>query len=270
MTHARKLSRHAPWVAIAATCVMSILSTPAFAGNPAKTSQSAIVQKPKEPQIITVAGVGEVMLMPDSLRMTISIRARAEKLAQVREEVATKTQAVIKALKVLKLQKLELKTADITTTAITEKVVETGNQTPPRIIGYDAESTLSVALKDLEPEALRVQGQRVLETALNAGANVVGGFRFFLSKPRDAYRLALAASARDAEKNAAAIAQATGIRMVGLQSISSDSGQVYEYMQKSVFDSEGAGGGSSEPEFPIEVGEIRVTANVTARYVFTK
>jgi uncharacterized protein YggE len=268
MMHSRRLSRRAPWVAIVATCVMSVFSTQAFAGKAATTPQSVTVQKTEELRIVTASGVGEVMLMPDSLRTSISIRARAEKLEQAREEAATKTRAVIKALEGLKLQFLQVRTVDITTTPITETIKETTSQTRPRIIGYEAASTLSVALKGVAPDVLRVEGPRVLETALNAGANVVGGFSFFLSKPRDAYRQALAVSIQDAEKNATVMADAAAIRMVGLQTLSTESAQVYEYAQKAVYDSGEGGGG--EVGFPVEIGEIRVTAHVTARHLFTK
>ncbi len=267
MRHEKRLSKRGLWFVVVTTCAISAFSAPALAGVAATVQQSATVQKSAVSRILTVSGVGEVLIKADSLRTSISIRARAASLQQARAEAAGKTRAVIQALEAMKLQSLEVRTVEITVNPITERAKQPGEHESPRIIGYEAESTLSVALKGVAPDKLRADGPRILDVALAAGANVVGGIDFFLSKPREAHRLALAASVQDAAKNAQVMAGAATVKLLGLQTLSSEGGYVFEYAQQSALSGADAAGAVG---FPVEPGEIRVTANVTASFQFMK
>ncbi|HVK67943.1 MAG TPA: SIMPL domain-containing protein, partial [Polyangium sp.] len=164
-------------------------------------------------------------------------------------------------------QDLQVRTVEITVTPISERQPEGGETTEPRIIGYQAESSLSVALRAVGFEALRVQGPRILDAALGAGANVVGGLDFFLSQPREAHRLALAAAVHDAQENAKVVAGAASVELRGLRTITTEAGQSFEYAQKAMYAAEDLGG---EIDFPVEPGEIRVTTQVTANFEFAE
>jgi uncharacterized protein YggE len=253
--------------ALLATCVMSAISAPALAAEAQAAPQSSTSSCAAVSRVLSVAGLGEVMVQPDSLRTSVSIRARAESLERARVEVAEKTQAVIAAMTALRIPSLQVRTVEITVTPIPERESQPGDTTTPRIVGYQAESTLSVALRSVASENLRVLGPQILETALASGANVVGGIEFFLSKPREAHRLALAAAMQDAEANAKVVAGAARIKLRGVKSISTESGLVYGYAQQAmsaeVMEANAVG-------FPVEPGEIRVTTQVTASFVFTK
>ncbi|MDI1435580.1 SIMPL domain-containing protein [Polyangium sorediatum] len=248
--------------ALLATCMMSVVSAPAFSAEPSDAADT----EDKVPTV-TVAGLGEVMVAPDSLRTSISIRARATTLAEARAEAARNTRSVIQALEGLRIQDLQVRTVEITVTPIPERQPEElGETTEPRIIGYQAESSLSVALRAVGIEALRVQGPRILDAALGAGANVVGGLDFFLSQPREAHRLALAAAVRDAEANAKVVAGAASVELRGLRSITTEVGQSFEFGQQAMY----AGQAAGVLDFPVEPGEIRVTTQVTASFEFAE
>jgi uncharacterized protein len=172
----------------------------------------------------------------------------------------------MKALEGLQIPSLQVRTVDISVRPISESETERERVAPPRIIGYEATSTLSVALKGVSPDVLRVESSRILEAALSSGANATSGIRFFLSKPREAYRAALKASIDDAAKNAGAIADAAEIKLVGWRSVSTSSGGEYDASQKMAFD----GFGARSTTFPVEPGDIQVTAAVRARFLFVK
>ncbi|MDI1475299.1 SIMPL domain-containing protein [Polyangium sp. y55x31] len=251
------------FLALFATCMLSAVSTPAFADDAANQADA---EEHAEARTVTVAGLGEIMVAPDSLRTSISIRARAATLAEARTEAASKTQSVMNALEALRIQDLQVRTVEITVTPISERLRE-GDESTPRIIGYEAESRLSVALRGVGSEVLRAQGPRILDTALGAGANVIGGLDFFLSKPREAHRLALAAAVRDAEENAKVVAGTADVQLRGLRTISTEAGQTFGYGQQAMY----AGGGeAASVEFPVEPGEIRVTTQVTAKFDFVE
>lgn len=248
-----------------ATCVMSAVSMPAFAVEDADT-EPANSEEEAESRRVTVAGLGEVMVEPDSMRTSVSVRARAETLSQARAEAGTKTRAVLQALEGLGIQALQVRTVEITVNPILERQA-VGDDTPPRIIGYEAESRLSVALRNVSIEELRALGSRILDTALAAGANVVGGVDFFLNEPREAHRLALAAAVRDAQENAKVVADTANVTLSGLHTITTVAAESYGYAQQAMMSDALE---TSVSGFPVEPGEIRVTTQVTASFLFTE
>ncbi|MDI3290076.1 SIMPL domain-containing protein [Polyangium sp. 15x6] len=254
-------------IAALAAFMASAVSAPAFADKAVEAAEA----EEADAQTVTVGGLGEVMVAPDSLRTSISVRARATTLVEARTEAASKTRSIMQALERLRISDLQVRTLEITVTPITERQREE-DETPPQIIGYEAESRLSVALRGVGTETLRVVGPRLLDTALGAGANVVGGLDFFLSKPREAYRLALAAAVRDAEENAKVVAGTARVDLRGLRKITTEVARSYEFAQQAAHEDYGmiGGGGSESVEFPVEPGEIRVTTEVTATFDFAE
>ncbi|WP_437722216.1 SIMPL domain-containing protein [Sorangium sp. So ce861] len=220
-------------------------------------------------QVVEVEGSGTVSLPPDSLRTNVSVEVRGASLEAAREEAAAKTRAIVSALEGLQIPSLQVKNVDVSVSPISERETERESVAPPRIIGYEATSTVSVVLEGASIDVLRVESSRILEAALSAGANQTSGIRFFLSAPQEAYRAALKASIADAESNAGAIAQAAKIKLVGWRSVSTpgeEDGRRAWQMQMAA----GRIGGSRSTTFPIEPEEIEVTASVRARFRFAK
>lgn len=125
-----------------------------------------------------VDGLGEISLPPDSLRTSVSVEIRAEALEYARAEAATKTRAIMTALQELHIPSLQVRTVEISVSPISEGETEREGVASPRIIGYAVTSTLSVALKGVSPNVLRVESSRILAAALSAGANATGGVNF--------------------------------------------------------------------------------------------
>ncbi|WP_080682525.1 SIMPL domain-containing protein [Sorangium cellulosum] len=217
-------------------------------------------------QVVEVEGSGTVSLPPDSLRTNVSVEIRGESLEAAREEAAARTRAIVSALEGLQIPSLQVRNVGVSVSPIPEGETERDRLAPPRIIGYEATSTVSVILEGAPLDVLRVESSRILEAALSAGANQTSGIRFFLSAPQEAYRAALKASIVDAERNAGAIAEAAKIKLVGWRSVSSagedDGGRAWQMAASRI--------GPRSTTFPIEPGEIEVTATVRARFRFAK
>ncbi|KYF59541.1 hypothetical protein BE08_44305 [Sorangium cellulosum] len=216
--------------------------------------------------MVEVDGFGTVSLRPDSLRTSVSVEVRGEDLKAARDEAATRTRSIIAALERLQIPSLQVRNVNISVTPISEGEREPASTAPPRIIGYEATSWVSVVLEGVSIDALRVESSRVLEAALSAGANQTDGIRFFLSAPREAYRAALKAAIEDAEKSADAIAKAARIKLLGWRSVSTageeGDGRAFKGAAEAL--------GSTATTFPIEPEEIRVTAAVKARFRFAE
>ncbi|HTN84465.1 MAG TPA: SIMPL domain-containing protein [Sorangium sp.] len=217
-------------------------------------------------QMVEVEGFGTVSRPPDSLRTSVSVEVRGEDLKAARDEAAATTRSIIGALERLQIPSLRVRNVNISVSPISERESEPGSTAPPRIIGYEATSWISVVLEGVSIDALRAESSRILEAALSAGANQTGGIRFFLSAPQEAYRAALKASIEDAEKSAGAIAEAARIKLVGWRSVSTAGEERDERAFKTAADALG----SAATTFPIEPEEIRVTAAVKARFRFAR
>lgn len=232
-------------------------------------AQSAVDEQPGAKgedvtrQIITVEGVGEIALPPDSLRTSVAVEVRDVKLDVARDQAARRTQEVLRALQALAIPELEARTVEVAISPITEVFLPAESVRDPRILGYSVSSRLSVALRGLPAERLRAEGARILEAALAAGANSVGGLEFFLKDSARARRMALAAAVREAEANAGVIAGAAKIKLVGLRSISAarEEPSFVQVAQAGI-------GGAPSATFPVEPGDVRVTATVTIRVSF--
>lgn len=226
---------------------------------------------PAEKRLVKIDGRGEVTVSPDSLRARISVTTRAATLDAARTEAATKTQDIVLALDRLGIQALKVRTASIDVEPIKENEHEgaSAGTTAPAIIGYQVTSTLSVALTNVSVQELRVHGAMIMNTALASGANDIGNVSFFLSNPREARRLALAAAVDDAKKNALAIATRAGIPLVSLDSITGERSFSNGYAAAQAVFSGGVGEGAPGAQpFPIEPGEIVVDAEIQASFQF--
>lgn len=244
---------------------MTCISSTALAGSP--VAELLAATKPQttendENRTITIGGTGEVARPADSMRTSIGVEAREKTLEAARDKAASMAQAVLAALRGLAIPRLEIRTVDISLSPIRESSLAHEEITEPRILGYSASSQLSVALRGASPAELQAAGSKILQAALAAGANDVGGLEFFLSDPTEARRMALAAAVQDAQANAGAVAKAAKVRIVELKSISVAQQGRAGYSQKQSLEFGGMGG------FPVEPGNIRVTAEVTIRVAF--
>jgi len=261
------------FVLSAALCAGATLS---FSPHASATHAQQAVVKGKArvwQRHLKIDGNGEVTVNPDSLRTRVAVTTQASTLAGATAEAAVKTRGVIAALQRLGIRALKVRTVALEIEPITKKTKAGESTGPGSIVGYRATSTLSIALMDVSVRELREQGARIVNTALASGANVVGGVSFFLNNPHEARRMALGLAVEDAKRNAKAMAKKANLVIVGVHSISGarSYGGPYLAAQAAL-----GGGAKVETEapaaggFPIEPGDIVVTADVEAEFLFVR
>jgi len=250
-------------IAAGAMLVAAIVTRPAI-------NVSVPAEKTSAEQILKIEGRGEVTLSPDSLRTRISVTAREKTLEEARSKAATQSRAVVDALGRLGISGMKVRTVEITIDPVTEKR-DVNDLSPPAIVGYAATSTISVALTNVSVAELRDRGAQSIETALTAGANVIGGMTFFLSDSRDARRLALAAAVEDAQKNSKTMADKAGIKLVGLKSLVGEEESFYgKSMAQSAIVTLAESDVPVVIGFPVEPGDIVISAEVRADFAFAQ
>ena len=150
-----------------------------------------------------------VTLNPDIAQVTLAVETRHRSLSQAVEENNRLAQQVMEALRQGGVAAEDLRTANFS-------VYQDRSRDPQGnlVLGpYQVTNQVVVTVRDLER-----LGQ-LLEAALQAGANRIDGLTFGAAEQQQALLQARLAAVEDAQTQAQAIAQAAGVRIVGIQSI---------------------------------------------------
>ena len=149
------------------------------------------------PQIV-VAGRGEVKVSPDRATIQISVQTRAATAAAAAAENATKTQAVLAALRGLGLGNDQLSTINYNINP--EQRYEPNRE--PVVIGYTVTNTILADIQKLS------QVGPVIDAAVSRGANMITSLDFYASNTEAARRTAIASAIEKARADAEAAARA--------------------------------------------------------------
>lgn len=195
---------------------------------------------------VRASGQGVVSFKPDQMKLNVSVVTQADTAQQAADENATRSAAVIDAVK-----RLLGPTADLRTISYSvNPVYKYPSGGTPVLAGYTASNSLEVTTVDLS-----IAG-RLIDTAVQAGATSVGSIRFGLKDPQPARQLALKLATQQARSSAEAIASGLNAKI----------GTIVAVMESSTASAVtntdtrlGAGGGTPTP---IETGMVEVSASV--------
>jgi uncharacterized protein YggE len=153
---------------------------------------------------VMVAGDSIVQAQPDTAIVTISVVTQSRRAIDAQQENATKTDAVIRALKAAAGASAEIKTSGYSLQP--QRIYKEGQ--PPTITGYEVRNSVTVTLSELNKLG------SIIDAAAQAGSNEVSGIAFTLRQDRPARDRALIEATREAMSKAQVIAQALGGRVV--------------------------------------------------------
>lgn len=214
---------------------------------------------------ITTQGQGQVETKPDSVRLNVGVETSSSELDAAREENNRRMQRIIEALKETGIPNLVLETSYINVHPVYGKREE---NRLPEVVGYRADSSLSVQVEDTDPAQLGEYGSRLIDTAFEAGANTVNGPSFYLDEDSmtEVRLRALEEAVNDARVNAIAMARAAGVEITGVYSIE---GTPQYYQPRPVPMMTRAEAFQSDvAATPVETGETTVSSLVTVRFRF--
>ena len=153
---------------------------------------------------VMVAGDSIVQAQPDTAIVTISVVTQNRRALDAQQENATRTDAVVRALKAAAGAGAEVKTSGYSLQP--QRVYKEGQ--PPTISGYEARNSVTITLGDLTKLG------NVIDASAQAGSNDISGIAFTLRQDRPARDRALSEATREAISKAQVIAQALGGRVV--------------------------------------------------------
>lgn len=197
---------------------------------------------------VTVSGDSVVQAQPDTAILTLSVVTQASRALDAQQQNATRSDAVVKALKASAGAGAEVKTSGY---SLQPQRVYKENQ-PPSIIGYEARNTVTVVLGDLT----KVGG--VIDAAAQVGSNEISGISFTLRKDRPARDEALRLATREAMSKAQVIANALGGRIARIIEVQEE-GTVRPLP---IYEGQADRFKTMAASTPIEVGTLDITSRV--------
>ncbi len=229
---------------------------------------TAMAQERFPENTILSQGVGVVTAQPDTMQLNLGVETEGKTSEAARNANAQKMNAILARLRGLGIPGLVLKTAHFNVYPIreSERPDPRGHYSgrPDQIIGYRAHNQIMARVEGEDNSALASYASRLIDSAVGAGATNVDGPNFFLSKNNKAQQEALKLAVRQARENAEAVAQAAGVRIVGVYSI--DSYAQHMPLRGGVMMMNKAEAAEAAAPTPIEPGDFEVTSNVTVRY----
>lgn len=248
MAQFRPLLTAATLIVIGASPLMAQTAAP-DAPTP-QIGQHAMKHPGKHPGPIaklTVTGEGQSSAQPDLATISLGVSTRAATAAEAMAQNAEAQSKVIEALKADGIEARDIQTSGLNLSPM----IDYQDGQPPRLTGYAAQNMVTVRVRDIAALG------GVLDKLVASGANEINGISFSREDMTEALDKARSAAIADARHRAEVMAEAAGMKLGPLMSLS-----------------EAQMGGGPRPmmmaaeakraDTPIEAGELSVSASVTA------
>ena len=239
-----------------ATAAVQAAPTVSDAEAPATTVYNGGEEKPTE-RSISVQGQGTVSAEPDLVTLSLGVQTTGETAMEALALNSEQMTGVIAAIQEAGIADEDIQTSGISLYPVYEdrSLVQPGEQR--EIVGYRASNSVSVTVYDID------KAGSVLDVAIEAGANQVGGVNFGLSDTDAIVTDALIAAVKNAQAKAQTIADTLGVQLgaalvVNEEWIERPQARAY-FAEAAAFDS---GGFSS----PVQGGTVSVTAHIRVTF----
>jgi uncharacterized protein len=240
------------WLAVglALGMLVAVLAGPLLSTKPALATDGT--STPPE-HTISVAGTGKVVLSPDVADIRLGVSATARTVKAARQAAATSMTAVIAALR-----KLGIAEADIQTTTLSLQPTYdySYNTNPPRLTGYVLSNAIAVTVRDIEKVG------DAIDDALAAGATTLDGVGFRVADQASAEAQARTAAMTEAAAKAKTLADAAGVSIKGVASISETVAAIPYPIYYA-----GAAAGAKDVQTPVQPGTSDVSVTVAVVYL---
>jgi len=223
-------------------------------------AHSAFAQCPsaRDRNLILTDGMAEIMGQNDSAKISVAVVTQGRNLEQVSSENAGRTKAVIQAFKGLNIKNLKLKTSNYRVTPQKDYKAR-----PPKIKGYEVHNAIDITLEGFEPEPLSKNASMIIGKALESGSNNINHIQFYIKNKAALEKEALKQSTRQAMDRARTLAEAAGVKLKRIVSLSTQ--PIHIPTRAHMFRAaEMKTQASAAP--PIEIGESQIRVQVSIAY----
>lgn len=235
--------------------LLSACAGVAAAQSAAPVPQAGDENTPSEPlRTLSVGGSGIAYLAPDIAYVNIGVQTENQDAADAVSENNARSQRVSDAIQELGVDEQDIRTTNF---SIYPRTEYDPDGRPTGAITYVVNNTVFVTVRDLD-----IIGD-LLNTAVAAGANSINGIQFDVEDKTAALSAARESAMENARIIAEELAEAAGVTLGEVQTITTQSGDVPVpvYM-------EGRGGGEAlmADSAPISPGQMSITVRVNVVY----
>lgn len=211
--------------------------------------------EPPQPSL-TLTGRGEVAAAPDMATITLGVVSFEKTAAQAMAETSLATARIIDTLKAGGIAGKDLQTRDLSLQPKWKNRQYSSGEAP-EIEGFTASNTVIVRVRDMS----NLGG--LLDQVVQMGANRFQGLSFGLQQPEPARDEARKAAVAEATRKARLYADAAGVTLGPILSISESGGVSPQPMMMM----EAA---RMSADVPVEGGEVSVNASVTMVFAISQ
>jgi len=224
-------------------------------GAAGRASAQPPVATASQAQIVTTA-TGEATLVPDRGHITFAVEHRAPTAAAAGSANARVQSAVIAALRAKGVQ-----AEHITTSGFSVLPDEQFPKGERKVVGYVARNSVAVDVQRIDQVGM------LIDAALAAGANSIGGLRYYSTQYESVRRTALERAVTKARADADVMAKAAGGALGSPIELTALSSGLPRFLGD-VVATGAARALSADVATPVSVGEQTVSVTVTARWAY--
>ena len=208
--------------------------------------ETQAAEQPARPTL-SVEGTGEANAAPDQATVAIGITTHAADAAKAQNDNAWTAAQIQIAIAALGIDAKDIQTQNYSF----RPTYRTEENRRGEINGYTVDNTVLVCVRDI-----KLTG-KVVDAALSHGANEISSLSFTASDARALRKVALKNAIADARDKADIIAQGLGKRIVGIQTVSENTGypETRRYVGNMML-------AAKDAATPIQPGSLTLTANV--------
>lgn len=209
---------------------------------------------PAETPTLNVVGTGQADLVPDIAYIYVGVHTELPSASEAMNENNAQTQRMIEALTDFGVDSKDIRTTNFSIWPFDKYDPLTGVSTGEKY--YSVDNTVYVTVRDLDTLG------DLLDTVISAGANTVNSIQFDVADKDAALKQARADAIADAQAKAEELAEAAGLSVGAIRSISFTDSQYYP-----VYEGRGGGGGGDAASaVPINPGQLTFTVTVSMTY----
>jgi uncharacterized protein len=202
---------------------------------------------------VTVSGHGSVSLPPDTASIVLGVDVTKPTLTEAQSVAADQMNAIIKVLKDAGIEDKDIQTVNYSV-YVQQKYDDNG--TPEGITGFQVTNQVNVIVRDVDKVG------DLLDAVVDAGANNIYGINFYIDDTTGPASQARKLAVEDATKKAQELADAAGLTLGRVVSISESSSSTPPPMPYASADSMQKAGGST----PVQTGSTEVSIDVSMTF----
>ena len=202
---------------------------------------------------LNLSAYGEVKTAPDMATISFGVVTEATTAAEAMSQNATRMNQVMAALRRAGIEARDVQTSGLNLSAQYDYV----QNEPPRLRGYQASNQVTVIINDL------TRVGTTADAVVAAGVNQINGIGFGLRDPSAAENQARQIAVRNLQAKASLYAQALGVELGGIRSLSEGGGYSPPVPRVMYARAEMAQDAGSTP---VAAGELTVRIDITGVY----